>query len=75
VVTFLHREQDSPAPESEFNPFEDVAEDVYYYLPVLWAVERGITVGTSDTTFSPHSTCTRAQIVTFLYRDTVYATK
>ena len=75
VVTFLHREQDNPAPESEFNPFGDVAGDVYYYLPVLWAVERGITVGTSDTTFSPHSTCTRAQIVTFLYRDTVYAAR
>ncbi len=73
VVTFLHREQHGPAPASDFNPFGDVAEDVYYYLPVLWAVERGVTVGTTPTTFSPHAVCTRAQIVTFLYRDTVYA--
>ena len=75
VVTFLHREQHEPAPLSDFNPFTDVSEEVYYYLPVLWAVERGITNGTTLTTFSPHSTCTRAQIVTFLYRDMLYATR
>ena len=50
------------------NPFTDVAEDAYYYDPVLWAVEGGITTGMSDTTFAPDGTCTRAQIVTFLWR-------
>ena len=49
-------------------PFEDVAADAYYYKAVLWAVENGITKGTADTTFSPNDECTRAQIVTFLYR-------
>lgn len=49
------------------NPFVDVAEG-WYYEPVLWAVKKGITTGTSDTTFSPDDTCTRAQAVTFLWR-------
>ena len=49
-------------------PFADVKADSYYYDAVLWAVENGITKGTSDTTFSPDDTCTRAQIVTFLWR-------
>ena len=49
-------------------PFTDVAEGRYYYDAVLWAIEQGITKGTSATTFSPNSNCTRAQIVTFLYR-------
>ena len=51
------------------NPFKDVKADAYYYDPVLWAIEKGITTGTSKTTFSPESGCTRGQIVTFLYRD------
>ena len=54
-------------PEAE-NPFTDVAEGTYYYDAVLWAVEQGITGGTTDTTFAPDNTCTRGQIVTFLWR-------
>ena len=50
------------------NPFYDVDKDAYYYDAVLWAVEQGITSGTSDTTFSPNASCTRAQMVTFLWR-------
>ena len=49
-------------------PFTDVAAGSYYHDAVLWAIEQGITKGTSDTTFSPNATCTRAQIVTFLWR-------
>ena len=51
------------------NPFEDVQHQAYYYDAVLWAVNRGVTNGTSNTTFSPNDTCTRGQVVTFLYRD------
>ena len=69
VVTFLWRSAGNPAPGSSKNPFTDVKSDAYFYDPVLWAVEHKITAGTSDTTFSPNDTCTRAQIVTFLYRD------
>ena len=68
AVTFLWRAAGSPAPESATMPFTDVAEGRYYYDAVLWAIEQGITKGTSDTTFSPNATCTRAQIVTFLWR-------
>lgn len=50
------------------NPFADVAADAYYAGAVLWAVESGVTAGTSAAAFSPDSHCTRAQIVTFLYR-------
>ena len=50
------------------SPFTDVSKDAYYFDAVLWAVEQGITVGTSDTAFSPDADCTRAQMVTFLYR-------
>ena len=50
------------------NPFSDVAADAYYTNAVLWAAKNGITGGTTATTFSPNSDCTRAQIVTFLYR-------
>ena len=69
VVTFLHRFENSPSPSSTTNPFVDVSSSEYYYTPVLWAVGRGITNGTDATHFSPDSTCTRGQIVTFLYRD------
>ena len=68
AVTFLWRAAGSPAPKSSVNPFTDVSTSAYYYDAVLWAVERGITAGTSATTFSPDATCTRGQIVTFLYR-------
>ena len=50
------------------NPFTDVKEKDYFYEPVLWAVENGITTGTSKTTFSPDKPCTRGQVVSFLYR-------
>ena len=50
------------------NPFVDVESGTFYYDAVLWAVENGITKGMSDTTFAPQQTCTRAQIVTFLWR-------
>ena len=68
AVTFLWRAAGSPAPKSGTNPFSDVKADAYYADAVLWAVEQGITKGTTDTTFSPNATCTRAQIVTFLWR-------
>ena len=67
IVTFLWRSQKSPASDS-VNPFTDVAADAYYSSAVLWAVENGITAGTTATTFSPNNDCTRAQIVTFLFR-------
>ena len=68
VMTFLWRAAGSPAPGTGENPFTDVAEDAYYRNAVLWAAENGITAGTSETTFSPDSFCTRAQVVTFLFR-------
>ena len=68
AVTFLWRAAGSPAPKSSTMPFTDVAADAYYRNAVLWAVENGITKGSSDTTFSPNATCTRGQIVTFLWR-------
>lgn len=68
AVTFLWRAAGSPAPKSSAMPFIDVPAGSYYYDAVLWAVESGITKGASDTTFSPNATCTRAQIVTFLWR-------
>ena len=67
IVTFLWRSQKAPASDS-VNPFTDVAADAYYTGAVLWAAENGITGGTTATTFSPDDDCTRAQIVTFLYR-------
>ena len=68
IVTFLWRAAGSPAPKSTSHNFTDVKAGSYYEQAVLWAVENGITVGTSSTTFSPDATCTRAQAVTFLYR-------
>ena len=68
AVTFLWRAAGSPEPETRAMPFTDVPVGSYYYDAVLWAVENGITKGTSDTTFSPNMICTRAQIVTFLWR-------
>ena len=68
AVTFLWRAAGSPAAKSSAMPFADVKAGSYYYDAVLWAVENGITKGTSDTMFSPDATCTRAQIVTFLWR-------
>ncbi len=68
VVTFLHRACGSPAPALEENPFSDVERGSWYELPVLWALENGVTTGASDTTFNPNGGCLRAQVVTFLYR-------
>ena len=68
AVTFLWRANGNPDPKTKKNPFADVASDAYYYKAVLWAVENGITDGTTDTTFSPNNTCNRAHIVTFLFR-------
>ena len=68
AVTFLWRTAGSPKPETRAMPFNDVPVGSYYYDAVLWAVENGITKGTSDTTFSPNMTCSRAQIVAFLWR-------
>ena len=68
AVTFLWRAAGSPAPRSRTMPFADVPAGSYYYDAVLWAVENGITKGTSDTRFSPDATCSRAQIVAFLWR-------
>ena len=67
IATFLWRAQGMPDAGST-NPFADVSESTYYTDAVLWAAENGITKGTSATTFSPDEDCTRAQIVTFLYR-------
>lgn len=68
VVTFLWRAAGSPQQETTKNRFTDVKEGDYYYDAVQWAVEYGITTGTSDTTFSPDLPCTRAQVATFLWR-------
>ncbi|MBR2047542.1 MAG: S-layer homology domain-containing protein [Oscillospiraceae bacterium] len=68
VVTFLWRANGSPAPETTENTFTDVAESDYFYAPVLWAVENGVTQGVGNGLFGPVRTCTRGQIVTFLFR-------
>ena len=68
AVTFLWRAAGSPAAKSSAMPFTDVKAGSYYYDAVLWAVENGITKGTTSTTFSPYQNCSRAQIVTFLWR-------
>ena len=68
AVTFLWRAAGSPEPETRAMPLTDVPGGSYYYNAVLWAIENGITEGTSDTMFSPDATCSRAQIVTFLWR-------
>ena len=68
IVTFLWRAAGSPAPESTTMPFTDVPAGSYYHSAVLWAIENGVTVGTSADAFSPDADCTRAQIVTFLWR-------
>ncbi len=68
VVTFLWRSAGCPEPETNNNPFLDVKEDDYFYEAVLWAFDGKVTMGTGDNTFSPDETCTRAQIVTLLFR-------
>ena len=68
VVTFLWRAAGKPEPKSDISPFLDVEDDRYYMKAVLWAMEKDITNGTGDGKFSPDATCTRGQIVTFLWR-------
>ena len=68
AVSFLWRMAGEPEPMSSEMPFVDVASDQYYYKAVQWAVEEGVTAGTSATTFSPDENCTRGQIVSFLWR-------
>lgn len=68
AVTFLWRAAGMPAPKTTVMPFTDVPKDSYYYDAVLWAVENGITGGTGNNQFSPNMNCSRAQIVTFLWR-------
>lgn len=68
TVTFLWRAAGCPEAAGSVNPFTDVAESAYYYQAVLWAVERGITTGSTATTFSPNAVVTRGQTMTFLYR-------
>ena len=69
IVTFLYRAAGSPeVAENVTNPFTDVSKDSVYYNAIMWAVEKKITTGVTETTFEPNSPCTRAQIVTFLYR-------
>ena len=65
---FSARYAGEPKPTTTTNPFTDIKEGAYYYNAVLWAAENDITNGTTKTTFDPEKTCTRAQIVTFLYR-------
>ena len=68
VVTFLWRAAGCPEPTSMENPFTDVLVGSFYEKPVLWAVETGVTNGTSATTFGPNDPCNRASVVTFLWR-------
>lgn len=68
-MTFLWRMEGKQESTITVNPFKDVAESAYYYNAVLWAVEKGITEGTSETTFDPTGTCTRAHCLAFLYRE------
>ena len=68
VVTFLWRAAGSPEPETEDCPFTDVKPNSYARKAILWASENGVTSGTGKTTFGPKNTCTRAQILTFLYK-------
>lgn len=67
MVTFLWKTMGSPEPNLVDCKFVDVSKDAYYYKAVLWAVEKGITTGTTSTTFSPDATLTRGQAVTFLW--------
>ena len=68
AVTFLYRTFGAPNVEAAENPFGDVPDDTWYTVPVLWAVEQGITSGLNAECFGPNANCNRAQVVTFLYR-------
>ncbi len=68
IVTLLWRAYGSEKPDTYTDAFTDVSADAYYYDAVQWAAHKGIASGTSDTTFSPEASCTRAEAVTFLWR-------
>lgn len=68
AVTFLWRAMGSPEPKISERPFTDVSEGDFFYKPVLWAYENGITTGTSADKYSPHAPCTNSQIITFIWR-------
>ena len=68
IVTFIWRYMGKPAAETGNNPFIDVNKESFYCTAVIWAVENGVTTGTSVNTFSPEAACTRGQVATFLYR-------
>ena len=68
IAMILWKAAGSPASSFEGSPFADVSESDYFYHAVLWAVENGITAGTSPTSFSPHAECTRGQIAVFLWK-------
>ena len=68
IVTFLWRAAGSPEPKAAASGMTDVVSGSYYEKAVAWAIENGITTGTTTSTFSPDATCTRAQAVTFLAR-------
>ncbi|MBO4461081.1 MAG: S-layer homology domain-containing protein [Clostridiales bacterium] len=68
MLTFMWRLSGSPLPKSSTCKFPDVKKTDYFYKPVIWAVDKGITTGYSDGTFKPQNVCTRAQTVTFLWR-------
>lgn len=68
VISFLWRAAGRPEPESARNPFRDVGTGAYYYKAVLWAVEQGVAAGTDESHFNPNAGCTRAQVVSFLWR-------
>ena len=68
IVTFLWRAAGSPEPKGAASGMTDVVSGSYYEKAVAWAIENGITTGTTTSTFSPDATCTRAQAVTFLAR-------
>ena len=67
VVTFLYAAAGKPQMDAAESPFTDVMSGDWYLNPVLWAVEKGVTSGLTPDTFGPNNTCTRAQVVTFLY--------
>ena len=67
VMTFLYAAKGKPEADWSNNPFVDVKKSKYYYKPVLWAYQNGITNGVDDTHFQPNGSCTRAQVVTFLW--------
>ena len=68
AVTFLWRVMGKPEPRTTANPFTDVSTADYFYKPVLWAVENGITLGTQPTQFSPNNSVTKIQMLSFIFR-------